>query len=131
VFLAIIVAATFGIVYYAYASGLLAEDNPQIPRQMITRINIEREANNLPPVQLSQDHTNDAIKVSRVARISPRGYLSDPGSTNAEDSDIFVIPKTTWAISGDDSQQQLFTSFENDDSLFRIMSLTVLTILSV
>jgi hypothetical protein len=118
-FLLILLAASAGVAYYAYTSGLLAEDNPHIPQQMVARINIERQAHNLPPVQLSQGLTNDAIKVSREVRISPRGYQSGIASKGAERADIFVVPKISWAISDYDSQQQMFTTLENDDPLFR------------
>jgi uncharacterized protein YkwD len=118
-FLAMILAATVGIVFFAYTSGLLAEDNPQIPQQIIARINIVRQANDLPPVQLSQGLTKDAIKISRDVRVSPRGYLSGTGLKTGEAANIFVIPKISWAISGYDSQQQMFTTLENDNSLFR------------
>jgi uncharacterized protein YkwD len=117
-FLVIILAATAGIVYYAYTSGLLSENNPNIPRQVIARINLERQAGNLPPVVLSQDLTADAQKTSRIVRVSPMGYQSGTGPENAG-INIFVIPKTTWALSGYDSQQQLFATLETDDALFR------------
>jgi hypothetical protein len=118
-FLAIILAATAGVVYYAYTSGFLAEDNPQIPGQMLTRINAERQENNLPPVQLSQSLTSDAITISREVRASPRVYLSGTGLKTAEGTNIFVVPKISWAISGFDSQQQMLATLETDDSSFR------------
>ena len=118
-FLAMLLAATAGVTYYAYTSGLLAEDNPHIPQQMVARINIERQANNLPPVQLSQSLTNDAIKVSREVRISPLGYQSGIASKGAEGADIFIVPKISWAISDYDSQRQLVGTLENDNTRFR------------
>jgi len=118
-FLVILLAATAGAAYYAYTSGLLAEDNPHIPQQMVARINIERQADNLPPVLLSPSLTNEAIKVSREVRISPMGYQPGIASKGAESADIFVVPKISWAISDYDSQQQLVGTLENDNNRFR------------
>jgi uncharacterized protein YkwD len=118
-FLVIILAAAVGAVWYAYTSGFLAEDNPQIPGQMLARINAERQENNLPPVQPGQSLTNDAITISREVRASPRAYLSGTGLKTAEGANIFVVPKISWAVSGFDSQQQMVASLENDDSSFR------------
>ena len=118
-FLAILLAVTAGLVYYAYTSGFLADENPHIPQQMITRINIERQANNLPPVELSESLTADAIKISREVRILPMGYQSGTASNHAEGTNIIVMPKVSWAISGLDSQQQEFTTLENDNTFFR------------
>ena len=117
-FLMILITVTAGLVYYAYSSGVMADDNPHIPRQMITRINLERQAGNLPPVQLSESLTADAIKTSRDVRISPMGYQSGPASKR-EGTNIIIIPKVSWAVSGFDSQQQLFTALESDNSPFR------------
>ena len=117
-FLMILITVTAGLVYYAYSSGVMADDNPHIPRQMITRINLERQAGNLPPVQLSESLTADAIKTSRDVRISPMGYQSGPTSKR-EATNIIIIPKVSWAVSGFDSQQQLFTALESDNSPFR------------
>lgn len=117
-FLVLILGAGVGIVYYTASSGLLADDNPQISGQIIARINSQRLADNLPPVQLSQGLTDDAIKTSRDVRISPVVYRSRAPSNGAEGENIFVIPKISWAISAYDSQQQLFTTLENDNPVF-------------
>jgi hypothetical protein len=118
-FLVILLTVTAGLVFYASASGFLTDDNPNIPRQMITRINIERQADNLPPVELSGSLTADATKISREVRILPMGYQSGSVSKREERTNIVVIPKVSWAISGFDSQQQLFATLENDNNLFR------------
>jgi len=117
-FLVLILGAGIGIGYYAVSSGFLAEDNPHISEQIIARINYERVADNLPPVHLSQSLTDDAIKTSRDVRISPVVYRSRTSSTGVEGENIFVIPKISWAISGYDSQQQLFRTLEMDNPAF-------------
>jgi hypothetical protein len=117
-FLALILGAGVGIAYYAVSSGLLAEDNPHVSEQIIARINSEREADSLPPVELSQGLTDDAIKTSRDVRISPVVYRSRTPSNGIEGENIFVIPKISWAVSGYDSQQQFFTTLENDNPAF-------------
>jgi hypothetical protein len=119
ILLAVIFAATTGLVYYAYSSGLLAEDNPNVPGQVLTRINSERAASNLPPVGFSGKLAGDAIKISRQVRVSPMGYRSGSAPANGARTSVLVIPKISWALSGYDSQQQLFAGLENDDPLFR------------
>jgi hypothetical protein len=117
-FLVITLVATVGIIYQICTSGVLAENNLQVSQQMLTRINLARQANNLPPVSLSPKLTNDAIKISREVRISPRGYLSGKGQKSAGGTNIFVIPKMSWAISVYDYQQQIFDTLENNDNFF-------------
>jgi uncharacterized protein YkwD len=118
-FLAILLGLTAGLVYYAYTSGFLAENNPTIPRQMMSRINLERQAGNLPPVELSGSLTADAVKTSNVIRVSPMGYQSGAAADPAEGTNVIVVPKVSWAVAGLDSQHRIFTALENDNSRFR------------
>jgi uncharacterized protein YkwD len=118
-FLVGLIIASIAVVYLVSTSGLLAEDNPQIPQQMLSRINLERQANNLPLVQLSETLTQDALKKSQEVKISPIAYQSGAGSRAAEGTNVLIIPKISWAISSYDFRQQMFDSLENNDNLFR------------
>jgi uncharacterized protein YkwD len=119
IFLVMLVVAVIAVFYLVYTSGLMAEDNPQIPQQMLSRINLERQANNLPLVQLSETLTQDAMKKSQEVKISPIAYQSGAGSRTADATNVLIIPKISWAISSYDSRQQMFDSFEDNDNLFR------------
>jgi uncharacterized protein YkwD len=117
VFLLALLIAVSGTAYLAYTSGIFADANPEIPRQMITRINLERSASDLPPFELSASLTSASLKKSQDVRISPMAYPS--GSSNTDGTSVFIVPKLSWAISRFDSWQSIVDSFENTDPGFR------------
>jgi hypothetical protein len=117
-FFAIIIAAIAGIAYHAYSSGILADENPRIPGQVLNRINFERQANNLNPVQLSDSLTYDATRISREVRTSPLVYQSGNNPVSSGRTNIFVLPKISWAVPGYDSLEQVFVVPKGDDSAF-------------
>jgi hypothetical protein len=117
-FLAIIIAAVAGIAYHAWSSGILADENPRIPGQVLDRINLERQVNNLDPVQLSDSLTYDATRISREVRTSPLVYQSGNNPVSTGRTNIFVLPKISWAVPGYDSLQQVFVVLEGDDRAF-------------
>jgi uncharacterized protein YkwD len=114
--LAVLIAVT-GTVYLAYTSGIFADANPEIPPQMITRINLERQASDLQPFELSASLMSAALKKSQDVRISPMAY--QPGSSNTDGTSVFIVPKMSWAISRLDSRQSIVDSLENTDAGFR------------
>jgi hypothetical protein len=117
-FFAIIIAAVAGIAYHAYSSGILADENPRIPGQVLDRINVERQANKLNPIQLSDSLTYDATRISREVRTSPLVYPSGNNRASAGRTNIFVLPKISWAVPGYDYLQQVFVVPDGDDSAF-------------
>jgi hypothetical protein len=117
-FFAIIIAAVAGIAYHAYSSGILADENPRIPGQVLDRINLERQANKLDPVQLSDSLTYDATRISREVRTSPLLYQSGDNPSRSRSTNIFVLPKISWAVPGYDTLQRVFTAPEGDDRGF-------------
>jgi hypothetical protein len=117
-FLAIIIAAVAGITCHAWSSGILADENPRIPGQVLDRINLERQARNLDPVQLSDSLTYDATRISREVRTSPLVYQSGNNPASTRKTNIFVLPKISWAVPGYDSLQQVSAVQEGDDSAF-------------
>jgi hypothetical protein len=117
VLLLLIVAAVVSGAYLVYSSGILADDNPRIPQQLIARINQERQANNLPAVQADDRLTNLALGTSRELRVSSLTYTTGTGASG-DNTNVFVIPKVSWAISGYDAQQQMIDTLENEDRTF-------------
>ena len=74
IFLFLILAGLAGTAFLVYSSGILADDNPRIPQQMITRINLERQANNLAPVRMDDRLANLALATSREVKVSSLTY---------------------------------------------------------
>jgi uncharacterized protein YkwD len=117
IFLILLLAGVIGAVYLVCSSGILADENPRIPQHMITRINLERQANSLAPVRMDDYLANLALAKGREVKISSQTYLRDAAAGNNEN--VFVIPKISWALSGYDEQQQMFDALENNDNSFR------------
>jgi uncharacterized protein YkwD len=119
IFLLVLLAGTALAAYYMYTSGLLADDNPLIPQQFLDRINLERQGAGLPPVQMDDQLNNLAVTRSQETKISPLTSASQSGAQGDTGTNIFVIPKISWAISAYDSQQQMFDTLEDNDNTFR------------
>jgi hypothetical protein len=122
-YLAIIVlllaAGMLGMGYLVYSSGILAENNPRIAPQLAWRINAERHANNLPPVQVDSTLSNLAYTKSQEVKISQLNYAQGVNPNLDGATNVLIIPKITWALSSNDLQQQMADSLENKDSTFR------------
>jgi hypothetical protein len=117
-FFALIIAAVAGSAYQAYSSGILADENPRIPGQVLDRINLERQVNNLDPVRLSDSLTYDATRISREVRTSPLLYQFGDNPSSTRSTNIFVLPKISWAVPGYDFLQQVFIVPGSDDRAF-------------
>lgn len=115
----LILAGVAGTAYLVYSSGFLADDNPRIPQEMITRINLERQANDLAPVRMDDSLANLALATSREVKVSSLAWSKGTEAGNGDTTNVFVIPKISWAISGYDAQQQMFDALENHDNTFR------------
>lgn len=120
-FLLLLLAGAAVVVYFVYSSGLLTDDNPRIAQQMVDRINLERQAAGLPPVHLDTSMSTSAMKTSQDVKFSQvtTGSLQSAGQAGAASTNLFIIPKISWAISGYDAQQQMFDALENNDKSFR------------
>jgi hypothetical protein len=118
-FLLLILAGVAGAAYLVYSSGILADENPRIPRQMMTRINLERQADGLAPVRQDDRLDNLALAGSRDVKISSLTYSPATDAVAGDDTNVFVIPKISWAISGYDEEQQVFDTLGNTDTSFR------------
>lgn len=117
--LLLIIAGVAGTAYLVYSSGMLADDNPRIPQQLVSRINLERQANNLAPVQTDDGLSALALSTSREVKISSLTYSKGTGAGSGDTTNVFVIPKISWAISGYDAQLQMFDALGNNDNTFR------------
>jgi hypothetical protein len=117
IFAVLLLLTVAGLAYVVYSSGVLAEDNPKIAPQLALRINQERYLNNLEPVQV--DHTLSAVAYakSQEVKISRLNYGQGSATSPDDSTDIFIIPKMTWALSGYDFMQQMMDLPEN--SAFR------------
>jgi uncharacterized protein YkwD len=116
-FLVVVLVAVAGTMYLAYTSGIFADANPEIPKQVLARVNLERQTNNLEPFQYSESLASSAMTRSQDVRISPLAYRS--GAKSSDGTNIFVVSKISWALSRLDSRQTIADTFENTDNTFR------------
>jgi hypothetical protein len=115
-FLLVVLIAVTGTAYLAYTSGIFTDASPEIPPQMMTRINLERQSNDLQPLDLSASLTSAALKKSQDVRATPMAYPS--GSSDTDGTSVFIVPKLSWAVSRFDSRQTIVDSFENTNAGF-------------
>jgi hypothetical protein len=115
--LIVLLAVFVAIGYFAISSGILADENPEIPRHLITRINDERLAQNLPPVQVSGTLSQDALVSSQEIRVSPRAYVSG-SKVSDRGTDVLIYPKISWAMAGIGLEPMLFEAWKTSDAGF-------------
>jgi uncharacterized protein YkwD len=114
----LLVAGTFGMAYLIYSSGILAEENPLIIPQLTGQINLERHAKNLPPVQVDSGLSSLAYTKSQEVKISQLNYAKGVNANLDATTNVLIVPKITWALSGNYVQQALADSLQNKDSAF-------------
>jgi uncharacterized protein YkwD len=119
IFLVLLLIGIVVATYFIYSSGVLADDNPLIPLQFVDRINLERQVNNLPPVQMDDKLNTQAEKKSLEIKLSPVTSSFQSTTLAGSGTNFFAIPKISWAISGYDTRQQMFDTLENTDKTFR------------
>jgi len=117
IFLLAVLVGVAGLAYVAWTSGIFADANPEIPRQLLERVNLERQTNNLGSFQNSEALAGAALAKSQDVRISPLAYSS--GTAGTDGTQIFVVSKISWAMSRFDPSQGLLDTFENTDNSFR------------
>lgn len=115
----LLVAGMLGMGYLIYSSGILAEDNPNIVPQLTGRINLERQANNLAPVQVDTELSRQAHARSQEVKITQMNYAQGANPGLDAMTNVLIIPKITWALSSKDLQLQMVDSLENKDSAFQ------------
>ena len=120
--LILMLAAAAGVGYFVYSTGILADDNPRLQQDLLARINLERQANGLPVVQLNDAQTRAALATSRVAGVASLAPLPGTGSGGA--TNLIAIPKFSWATAGADARQQILDTVENQDTGYRASILT-------
>jgi hypothetical protein len=119
VLLVVLIGALAGLAFFAINSGILAEENPALPPHLISRINSERLAHNLPPVQVDANLANQAERRSQEIRISQMAYNSPSGSKSGENTDVFMYPKISWAVSTLNLEPPLFDAWIAEDAGFQ------------
>jgi uncharacterized protein YkwD len=119
VILSLFIAGITGTVFLLAGSGILSDENPELSNGMLARINLEREANNLSPVRMDEDLKAQAIAISREVRTVSITPSTVSGTAVPDATNVFVMPKITWMVSGYDSQQAILDMLENRDPLFR------------
>ncbi len=119
IFVILLIAGISGMGYLLYSSGYFAPDNPSIAPRLADRINLERQANNLLPVQGDSSLSYLAYTKSQEVKISQFNYAQGANANPDASTNIIIIPKITWALSNKDFQQQVGDSIENKDSSFR------------
>jgi hypothetical protein len=117
IFAILLLFTVVGLAYVIDSSGVLAEDNPKISSQLALRINQERHLNNLQPVLVDTSLSSIAFAKSRELKISWQNYGQGSDTNPDNTTNVFIIPKMTWALSGNDFQQQVADLPEN--SAFR------------
>jgi hypothetical protein len=118
-FLAFIIAAAAGIAYLVVSSGILSAENPRIPGEVLERINLERQAGSLDPVEPSDSLATEAARISREVRVSPLAYQSGNNPAVSGRTNIVVIPRIAFAIPGYDPYQQVFSPAGSSGNAFR------------
>lgn len=118
VILLLLIAGMTGMAYLVYASGILAENNPAIAPQLAGRINLERQANDLPPVRIDSGLSNLAYKKSQEVKISQLNYAKGVNPNLDALTNVMIIPKITWAVSSDNLRQQMLESQADKESTF-------------
>jgi hypothetical protein len=111
----LIIAGLAGIGYLGYSSGIFTDD-PEIVSQLLTRINLERAAANLQPVQLDSSLSNLATVKSNEVKLSQLNYAGGANPALGDGVNVIVIPKISWALSGKDFVQQVTGTEENGNS---------------
>jgi uncharacterized protein YkwD len=113
----LLLAGICGAGYLAWSSVFLAGNTDGVAREIVSRINLEREANNIEPVRVDERLNGLALSDSREVVGSVPVYSASAGSTSSVN--LFVIPKISWILSGYDTRQQLLDMLENTDPAFR------------
>jgi uncharacterized protein YkwD len=118
IMLLVLFTACAAIGYFAISSGILADENPEIPKHLIQKIHDERRAHNLPPVQVSSTLAHQALLTSQTIRVSPRAYTSGLIAPLDQGTDVIIYPKLSWAMSGINLEPMLFDTWQTSDPGF-------------
>jgi len=115
----VLLAVLAGIAFCAINSGILAEENPAIPQHLITRINNERVAHNLPPIITENNLMHQAFFTSQEIRFSQIADNSRSGLQSDRISNDIIYPKISWAVSSIGLEPPLFDTWIAEDKSFQ------------
>lgn len=119
VFIIILIAGIAGVGYLIHSSGILDPENPYLAPRLAERINLERQANDLPPVRGDASLSYLAYTKSQEVKISQLNYAQGTNANPDASTNVIIIPKLTWALSDKNFQLQAGDSMENKDTSFR------------
>jgi hypothetical protein len=117
--LLLLVAGVLGMGWLVYSSGIMEAENPRLAPDLANRINLERQAHDLPPVQGDASLSYLAYTKSQEVKVAQLNYGQGGNANLDATTDVIIIPKMTWAFSGKDFRQQLADTPENAQSTFR------------
>lgn len=118
VFLLLIAAGVVGLAYLVHSSGIFEDSNPEIVPRLAARINLERQAAGLSPVQSDGSLANAALKKSQEVKIASLNYAQGANTNPDAMTNVIIVPKITWAFSNSDFQQQFLRSSDNPNPGF-------------
>ena len=116
VLIIILCAVVAALAWFTLSLGILADENPEIPRHMIAWINTERAASSLPPVIISETLAHEALLASQEIRVSRTSYTSWQKTPADQETNVFIYPKLSWAMSGIGLEPMLFDAWRTSDS---------------
>jgi hypothetical protein len=119
-FLLFLVVGSAGVAYAAWSSGVFAESNPKIAPLLATRINQERHAANIAPVQLDPSLSSLAYTKSQEVKISSLNYAQGVNPNPDPSTSVLIVPKISWALSNNDFQQVVTDSTDPANAAFRL-----------
>jgi len=114
----LLLAGMAGIAFILASAGMMAEAGPAVAGELASRINLERQSNALEPVRVDEGLSGLALATSRDAMIPAPAFLTSTGGGYGT-ANVFIIPKVSWALLGNDARQQIFDTMENNDGTFR------------
>lgn len=118
-FLLLLCAGAACVISVVWNSGVLSDNNPVLAPQIAGQINRERQALNLPPVQVDDALTNLAVSKSREVKIAGNTYAQRAASDPGAGTSILIIPKITWALSDHSFRQQFANPADNSGASLR------------
>ena len=112
--LAILLVAGAVCGYVVVSSGILSDDHSAISNQLLTRINDQRHAGNLPALANDPALANQAMQDSVQLKLSPMAYNAAAGTKPASAANVYVLPKMSLALTTLSLEPQLFDAWSAD-----------------
>ena len=115
-----VVVVLIGLIAIGYLlanSGIFTDNSGAITGQIMTKINAERNAANLPPLIWDTNLANRALTQSSQMRVSPLAQASHTTDGSLSE-DAFVYSRVSLALSTFSLEQPLFDSWDSTRDAF-------------